>query len=165
MTSQKDLPGWGWWIEQGATTLWEGWNGMDSRNHIMFGDISAWFYKALAGINADPAAPGFKHFFIRPQPVGDLTFARAEYDSIRGKIVSDWKIKKGWCTLYVVVPPNTTATICVPNAKLNDVREGGGPAIKANGVTSFSQTGSSAIFEVEAGKYKFTAPSTRSAGS
>ncbi len=165
MASQKDLPSWGWWIEQGATTLWEEWNGMDSRNHIMFGDISAWFYKALAGINADPAAPGFKHFFIRPQPVGDLTFARAEYDSIRGKIVSDWKIKKGWCTLYVVVPPNTTATICVPNSKLNDVREGGGPAIKANGVTSFSQTGSSAIFEVEAGKYKFTAPSTRSAGS
>ena len=165
MASQKDLPSWGWWIEQGATTLWEQWNGTESRDHIMFGDISAWFYKALAGINPDPAAPGFKHFIIRPQPVGDLTFARAEYDSIRGKIVSDWKIEKGRFTLRVVVPPNATATICVPDAKVNDVREGGGAAMKANGVTSVSQAGSSAVFEVESGEYRFTAPSPRSAGS
>ena len=50
IASQKDLPSWGWWLEQGATTLWEQWNGTESHNHIMFGDISAWFYKALAGI-------------------------------------------------------------------------------------------------------------------
>ena len=51
IVAQKDQPSWGWWLEQGATTLWEQWNGNESRNHIMFGDISAWFYKALAGIN------------------------------------------------------------------------------------------------------------------
>ncbi len=61
IAAQKDLPSWGWWIEQGATTLWEQWKGTESRNHIMFGDISAWFYKAIAGINPDPQAPGFKH--------------------------------------------------------------------------------------------------------
>ena len=158
MASQKDLPSWGWWIEQGATTLWEQWNGTESRNHIMFGDISAWFYKALAGINGDPATPGFKHFIIRPQPVGDLMFARAEYDSIHGKIVSDWKIKHGKFNLHVVVPPNTTATICVPGAKINKVLESGSPAMKADGVTTFSQTESSANFEVVAGEYDFIAP-------
>ena len=156
MAAQKDLPSWGWWIEQGATTLWEQWNGTESRDHIMFGDISAWFYKALAGINGDPAAPGFKHFIIRPSPVGNLTFARAEYDSIHGKIVSDWKIRAGEFTLRVTVPPNTTATICVPNANLNDVREGSTPATRADGVTSFSQEKSSADFEVGSGTYKFT---------
>jgi len=88
IAAQKDLPGWGWWIEQGATTLWEDGDGSESRNHIMNGDISAWFYKAMAGINEDPAAPGFKHFFIRPQPVGDLTHAAAEYDAIHGRITS-----------------------------------------------------------------------------
>jgi alpha-L-rhamnosidase len=164
MASQKDLPSWGWWLEQGATTLWEQWNGTESRNHIMFGDISAWFYEALAGINADPAAPGFKHFTIRPQPVGDLTFARAEYDSIHGRIVSDWKIEQGLFKLRVVVPPNTTATVCVPAAKLNDVREGGAPAVKADGVTSFSQTAKAAIFEVGSGEYHFTAPSKPAPG-
>ena len=164
MASQKDLPSWGWWIEQGATTLWEQWNGTESRNHIMFGDISAWFYKALAGINADPVAPGFKHIIIRPQPVGDLTFARAEYDSIHGKIVSDWKIAKGKFALRVVIPPNTTATIYLPNAKLADAGEGGRPAIKADGVTAFSQVANAAIFEVGSGEYDFTAPRERAAG-
>jgi alpha-L-rhamnosidase len=158
VASQTDLPGWGWWIEQGATTLWESWNGGDSHDHIMFGDISAWFYKALAGINPDPALPGFKHFIIGPQPVGDLRFARAEYDSIHGKIVSDWKIKKGRFDLHVVIPPNTTATVYIPNSRLYDVREGWMPAVKSEGVTSFSQEGTAAVFEVESGEYHFAAP-------
>lgn len=158
MASQKDLPSWGWWIEQGATTLWETWRGVASRNHIMYGDISAWFYKALAGINPDPTNPGFKHFIIRPHPVGDLTFARGEYNSIHGKIVSDWKIEHGQLCLRVVVPANTTATVFVPNAKLAEIRESGHPAVKATGVASFSQTSTGADFDVESGEYVFTSP-------
>lgn len=158
MASQKDMPSWGWWIEQGATTLWEDWDGSESRNHIMYGEISAWFYKALAGINADPAAPGFKHFIIRPQPVGDLTFARAEYDSIHGRIVSAWKIKNGVFNLDVVIPPNTTATIFLPNAKLANVRVDGSPAIKADGVISFAQEAKITTLEVGSGEYNFTTP-------
>jgi alpha-L-rhamnosidase len=165
MASQKDLPSWGYWIEQGATTLWEQWNGTESRNHIMFGDVSAWFYKALAGINGDPAAPGFKHFFIRPQPVGDLTFARAAYDSIHGKIVSDWKKDQGKFSLRVIIPPNTTATVCVPNANVADVLEAGDPAAKAAGIISASQDGKAATFEVGSGEYNFTAPSRGAAGA
>src|SRR5205085_2079109 len=69
IATQKTQPGWGWWLEQGATTLWESWQGNDSRNHIMFGDISAWFVKALAGINPDPQFPGFRHVLIRPNIV------------------------------------------------------------------------------------------------
>ena len=118
IASQKDLPSWGWWLEQGATTLWEQWNGTESRNHIMFGDISAWFYKALAGINLDPAAPGFKHIIIKPHLVGDLTSAKASYDSVRGRIVSDWKIKDGRFDLTVTIPANTTATVYVPDGRL-----------------------------------------------
>ena len=61
----------------GATTLWEEWGGNASRNHIMFGDISAWFYQTLAGINPDPETVGFKHIIIKPQLLGDVKWARS----------------------------------------------------------------------------------------
>ena len=161
IVSQKDLPSWGWWIEQGATTLWEQWNGTESRNHIMFGDVSAWFYKALAGIRPDPAAPGFAHFFVAPQVVGDLTFARADYDSIRGKIVSDWKVVNGEFRLAVEVPANTTATVSVPIASLDQVRESGRPAAKARGVRFLRVENGRTVFEVGSGNYRFAGPLAR----
>lgn len=157
MASQKDLPSWGWWIEQGATTMWEQWSGAESRNHIMFGEISAWFYKALAGINVDPAVPGFKHFIISPQPV-DLTSAHGEYDSIHGKILSEWKIADGKFHLHLVVPPNTTATVRIPSAAIEKVLEGSQPATGADGVSAAPQIKGSASFEVASGEYHFVAP-------
>ncbi len=158
LASQKDLPSWGWWIEQGATTLWEQWNGSESRNHIMFGDISAWFYKALAGINLDPAAPAFKRIIIRPNPVGDLTSAEASYDSVRGRIASDWMIKDGHFNLTVTVPANTTATVALPTGSMASVLESGRPAIKAEGVKGFRVEAGCAVFDVGSGTYHFTAP-------
>jgi alpha-L-rhamnosidase len=119
IATQTSQPGWGWWIGQGATTLWEQWDGNESRYHVMFGDIDAWFYKALAGINPDPAAPGFKHFFITPHVVGDLTWARADYNSIRGEILSDWKIKDGRFHIKIKIPVNTSATVALPMANFH----------------------------------------------
>jgi alpha-L-rhamnosidase len=158
MIAQQDEPGWGWWLAQGATTLWEQWNGTESRNHIMFGDVSAWFYKALAGIQPDPQAPGFKHFFIRPNVVGDLTSARGQYDSIHGRIVSEWTLEKGCFKLHVVVPPNTTATVRMPGARSDAVREGRVSATKAEGVKSHRDAQGGAVFEIESGEYRFAAP-------
>jgi alpha-L-rhamnosidase len=158
IASQKDLPSWGWWFEQGATTLWEQWNGTESRNHIMFGDISAWFYKALAGINPDPAAVGFKHFFIKPNVVGGLTSARACYDSVRGRILSDWKVVHGRIELTVKVPANATATVWVPTSDPSSVVEGGRSAMKAEGVNNVRVEGGCAVLEVSSGTYHFTAP-------
>jgi alpha-L-rhamnosidase len=155
VAAQKDLPSWGWWIEQGATTLWEEWNGTSSRNHIMFGEVAAWFYKALAGINPDPAAPGFKHFFIRPRVVGDLTFARAEYNSIHGKIVSNWRRENGKFNLQAVIPPNTTATIYVPAAAADSVKEGRGAAAGAKGLQFLKLENGCAVFEALPGSYHF----------
>jgi len=70
----------------------------------------------LAGIRPDEKAPGYKHFFVKPAPVGDLTFARASYRSIHGEIVSDWRIENGRFRLSVTVPPGTTATVVLPGA-------------------------------------------------
>lgn len=158
LITQTNQPSWGWWIGQGATTLWEQWNGTESRNHIMFGDISAWFYKALAGINPDPSSAGFKHFIVRPQLLGDLTSARAEYDSVRGRIVSDWRVEKGEFRLDLTVPANTSATVFIPAALGSEVEESGDPARKAKGVQLVRQDPSGAVFKVASGVYRFQAP-------
>jgi alpha-L-rhamnosidase len=153
MVAQRDQPSWGWWLDQGATTLWEQWTGAESRNHIMFGDVSAWFYKALAGVVPDPQAPGFKHFFVSPQVVGDLSWARGEYDSIRGRIVSHWKLVDGEFRLELTVPPNTTATVSLPIA--GEVTESGKPLGRVLGVASERVENHRRIVEVGSGTYHF----------
>ncbi len=70
IATQTTYPGWGEWIQRGATTLWETWSGDSSLNHHAFSDISAWFYRALAGLRPDAAEPGFRHFRVRPHPAG-----------------------------------------------------------------------------------------------
>lgn len=91
MACQTTAPSYGDWIRRGATTLWEDWGDGSSRNHIMFGDIAAWFYQYLAGIQIDPAQPGFKHILIRPRPVGDLAWVRAKTESPFGPVASSWR--------------------------------------------------------------------------
>jgi alpha-L-rhamnosidase len=152
--AQQDEPSWGWWLAQGATTLWEQWNGTESRNHIMFGDVSAWFYKALAGIQPDPESPGFKHFYVTPQVVGDLTSARGEYDSIRGRIVSDWRVVNGQFHLRVVVPANTTATVTLPIAK--DVLEKSRPVAQRRAVQLLRSESGRTVVETTSGEYLFS---------
>jgi alpha-L-rhamnosidase len=124
----------------------------------MFGDISAWFYKALAGINLDPTAPAFKHFIIKPNLVGGLTSASASYDSAHGLIVSDWKTKDGRLDLTVTIPANTTATLYVPVADPASIKEGGKPAADAEGARFLRAEDGRALFEVGSGTYHFTAP-------
>ncbi len=158
VATQRDQPGWGWWIGQGATTLWEQWNGSASRNHIMFGDIGAWFVQSLAGIRPDPAGPGFRRIIICPRPVAGLGAARAEHDSARGRIASDWRLRDGVFELAVVIPPNTTATVHVPAAGEAPVSEGGGPAAEAEGVKFLRRDGERAVFQVGSGSYRFAVP-------
>jgi len=80
----------------------------------MLGQLNEWFFHDLAGIRNDPASAGFKHILIMPSIVGDLTWVKCCYDSIRGKIVSNWSLEGPKLTMEVTIPPNTTATIRVP---------------------------------------------------
>ncbi|MDR3309196.1 MAG: glycoside hydrolase family 78 protein [Tannerella sp.] len=120
IASQSDYPSIGYWIaKDNATTLYEFWNAIgevreNSLNHIMFGEISAWFYKALGGINIDPEHPGFKNILLRPHFVKGLTYAKVSYNSPRGKIVSHWERKKGKITYHIVIPANSTALLTLP---------------------------------------------------
>ena len=106
--------GYGLQVEQGKTSLTEGWNGGSSQDHFMFGQLNEWLFSGLAGIRCDPAGPGFQKIIVRPAVVGDLTEVKASYDSIRGRIVSEWKRDGSGMHYRIVVPPNTTATIELP---------------------------------------------------
>ena len=124
---QKTKPGYGWWMEQGATTLWEDFDGTASRNHIMFGDISAWFVSYLGGIRVDDAAPGMQHFRVEPMFVADINRVDAHHDSPFGRIVVNWSKVGGRVMCRVVVPSGTTADVVFPLADTQALHEGGKP--------------------------------------
>jgi hypothetical protein len=157
MNNQSEKPGYGFQLKKGATSLTEAWDAGrgSSQNHFMLGQIQEWFYHDVAGIGGDPAGPGFKKIIIRPQPVGDLTWARASYDSIRGKITSDWKRAGGKFTLNVTIPANTTATVFIPAASVETVTEGGQPAAQSGGVKFLRMENDRAVFEIQSGIFTF----------
>ncbi len=155
IATQTTPPSYGAWIRQGATTLWENWGEGESRNHIMFGDISCWFYQALAGINLDPQQPAFKHIVIRPRPIGDLRWVRAGHQSVYGPIAVAWRRGGGSFTLELTVPVSTTATVYVPARDASDVTEGGKPAGQSPGVRFLRLAEGSALYEVGSGNYRF----------
>ena len=155
IANQRDFPGWGYMIANGATTLWETWAYSDnvySQNHPMFGSISEWFYRSLLGIN--PAAPGFEKIIIKPQPAGDLAFAKGSYHSIRGLISSDWKITNGKFHLTVEIPVNSTAEIWIPSAT-GEIIEAGKPIGQYTDVTKMKTEGKYTVLAVGSGKYVF----------
>jgi alpha-L-rhamnosidase len=119
LASQETFPSWGWWIVNGATTLYENWpvdaKSDISMNHIMFGEIGAWFYKALGGINPDPQNPGFKNILFRPVFPERLMHFRSEHDSPSGKIISEWKRNRKNVIWDITVPANSTADITCPS--------------------------------------------------
>ncbi len=125
MATQDGHPSYGNWMKRGATTFWEDWNEGSSRNHIMFGDVSAWWYQYLGGIRladgvsavatgADPNAVAFKSFVICPDPVAGVGWVKAEHDSPYGMIRSSWKKDGAVFTLEVEIPVNTVATVYLP---------------------------------------------------
>lgn len=123
----------------------------------MLGHIIEWFYADLAGIAPDPAGPGFKKILIRPQPVGNITWARAAYDSIQGSIVSAWRKSDGLFTLHVEIPANSTATVFMPSGESNPVFESGRLASAAPGVHFLRRENHCSIFQIGSGVYDFTA--------
>jgi len=155
---QTDFPSWGHWVEQGATTLWENWNGTSSRNHVMFGHVSAWFYEALGGIRPDPDNPGFKHFVLKPYVPKRMAWVKAEHVSPYGPIQSHWKQESRKLVWEVTIPPNTTATVYVPTVDASQVREGERAAAEAEGLREQERVSGFAVFAAGSGKYAFTAP-------
>lgn len=156
IANQKDYPGWGYMLDNGATTLWESWKYPDngpSQNHPMFGSIDEWFYRSLLGINS--AAPGFKKIIIKPQPAGDLTWARGSHKSVAGKINSDWKLENNFFSLKVSIPFNCQAEVWIPSKPNGEISESGKPISTVNDVRLLRYLDGYALIEVGSGEYTF----------
>jgi alpha-L-rhamnosidase len=160
MNNQSERPGYGYQLKMGATSLTEKWDAsvgsFGSQNHFMLGQIIEWFYADLAGIRIDPNAPGFKNIIIKPAVVGDMTWVKGCYDSIRGRIISEWKRDGSRLILNVTIPPNTSATVFVPAQHAEDVNEGSGPAAKASGVQFVRMENDCAVYQIGSGVYQFS---------
>ena len=117
LASQTTYPSLGYMVEQGATTVWERWENkqgydMNSHNHPMYGSICAWFYKYLAGMS--PVKPGFLVSCIKPYIPKDLGYVKASYDTIYGKLTSEWRKQDGKLYMDVSIPAGTIGHVYIP---------------------------------------------------
>ena len=158
MVTQEDFPSWGHMLNNGATTVWESWHGDDSRNHPALGSVGAWFYQGLGGIRLDPSAPAFKRIIIKPAVVGDLDWVNCSYQSVRGRVVSNWRREGGKFSLNVTVPVNTTAIVYVPTDNAKDITESDRPAAESKSVKFLRTEDGTAVYSVGSGRYTFKAP-------
>jgi alpha-L-rhamnosidase len=136
LLQQTKWPSWLYAVTQGATTIWERWDGwthdkgfqnigMNSFNHYAYGSVGEWLYSVVAGLDIDPECPGYKKIVIRPQPGNVMTYARAEYLSIRGPIKVSWKVEDGLFSVELLIPANTEAEVWLPTDDASSIKENG----------------------------------------
>lgn len=152
-------PGWGYMVENGATTIWELWNGntanpaMNSQNHVMLlGDLLVWMYENLAGIRSTQA--GFKQIEMKPSFVEGLDHVNASYQTPYGTISSRWKKEQDHLKWEISIPGNTKALVYFP-AAANDVKERGKPAAEQNGIRFIKMEAGKSLYELGSGSYSF----------
>ncbi len=162
LISDTTYPSWGYMVKNGATTIWELWNGntakpsMNSQNHVMLlGDLLVWMYENAAGIRSDDKATAFKKIIMQPTPLDGLDFVNASYNSVHGLIKSSWKRSIGRFTWNVTIPANTTALLYIPADDVQLITEGGKPASGVEGLRFVKMEGKKAVFEAGSGEYSF----------
>ena len=154
--NKRTQPSFGWWIDQGATTTWEQWNGDNSRNHPMFGGSLVWFYRKLAGMNADPEAPGYQHIIFHPQPVADLSFVKYFTQTPYGKAGIYWKNEDQQFSVQVIVPVGCEATVYVPLRKGKEISENGRTITGSDEMRFVNDEDGYRVFAVKSGIYLFS---------
>ncbi|MFF3712966.1 alpha-L-rhamnosidase [Streptomyces phaeochromogenes] len=168
---QDELPSWLFSVKNGATTVWERWNSyseddgfgpvsMNSFNHYAYGAIMEWMYAYMAGIAHDPDNPGFKHFVLQPHidPTGRITQVAASYESPYGRIRSEWAVGEGGGSLVydAVVPANSGATLRLPAASADSVREGRTPLARVDGVRFLGHADGVSSYRIPSGTFRLT---------
>jgi alpha-L-rhamnosidase len=153
--NQRTQPSYGWWIEQGATTTWEKWDGEGSRNHPMFGGGIVWFYRKLAGMNADQDNPGYRHIIFRPEPHNEISYASYSNITPYGPAGIHWKKDGAIFSAEIRIPVGSVATVSVPASKPEDVTFGDVNK-KQNKLVKFLKMDKGyAVFSVRSGNYNF----------
>jgi alpha-L-rhamnosidase len=166
LLNNKKYPSWLYPVTQGATTIWERWDGqkpdgtfqstgMNSFNHYAYGAIGEWLYHHVAGMDIDPENPGYKHILLAPHPGGGLTNADATYTSIYGKVRSAWKLDGKDLVYEVTVPANTTATVTLPSVKADQFLVNA-QEMPASMKERLKQTDKGVSFNIGSGSYTFS---------
>lgn len=164
LASNTTYPSWGYMVKNGATTIWELWNGntanpsMNSQNHVMLlGDLLIWMYENLAGIHSDGNDVAFRKIIMKPSFAIDLSYVNASYQSPYGTIKSSWKKESGQLNWNITVPANATAVVYIPAKQNAEVKEGSSTASSSEGIKFLKMEDGNAVFEVSSGNYSFTA--------
>jgi alpha-L-rhamnosidase len=163
---QTDYPSWLYQITQGATTIWEHWDGikpdgsmwnvdMNSFNHYAYGAIDDWLYRVVAGIDMDEGEPAYKRIIIKPLPGGDIHYAEAELESMYGIIKSKWVLENDEMFIDIEIPHNTTAKVTLPGACIDEVLENDRNIVDSGVASCIQQTNEGVVLEVGSGKYSF----------
>jgi alpha-L-rhamnosidase len=153
--SQKDAPGYGYWVEQGATTSWEGWTRAGSGNHPMFGGGLVWLYTKLAGMNTDENKPGYRNIIFKPQPVNDLTFVSYSNFTNYGTVSVSWKKENSMFVMETLVPVGCTSIVYVPVAENGKVTEGGKDIKTHSSIEFTGMKDGYAVVKTGSGKFSF----------
>ncbi|MEI6139947.1 MAG: family 78 glycoside hydrolase catalytic domain [Mariniphaga sp.] len=156
VASQRTFPSWGWWMVNGATTLYENWP-IDSKsdislNHIMFGEIGAWLYKSPGGIYPDEQQPGFKNVILKPDFVKGLNSFEATHTGPYGKIISSWKRLGSKIAYMVTIPANSTASLSLQASQL---LENGNPVAQNKGLDLVKNENKVMTVNLKSGSYSF----------
>jgi alpha-L-rhamnosidase len=163
---QTQWPSWLYAVTQGATTIWERWDGwtkergfqnhwMNSFNHYAYGAIGEWLYSTVAGIDFDEAHPGYKHIILRPQPGGILTSASAYLHSMHGRIASSWTQDGSTFEWHVEIPTNASATVFIPCDENAMLQESGAPLEDVEGIRFVRRDSGASVYEAGSGSYAF----------
>ena len=153
--NKRTFPSYGHWLEQGATTSREHWGPRGSHNHPMFGGGLVWFYRKLAGMNADPLRPGYRHIIFRPQPVDEMEYVTYINNTPCGEAGINWKNQDARFIMEVIVPVSCEATVHVPAPGPEHVLESGAKPENSEGVDFIKMEEDYAVYSVQSGRYSF----------
>ncbi|MGN6439342.1 MAG: glycoside hydrolase family 78 protein [Agriterribacter sp.] len=167
LLESRRFPSWLYSVDQGATTIWERWDGyvkgrgfqrwqMNSFNQYAIGSVGEWMHNTIIGINYDEAQPGYRHFILKPTPGGSLTWAKGSYKAITGKIEVSWKKEGSTLSVEVDIPANTTATLILPATK--DITENGVPVSGSKHIRIAGKKDNHTSLNLASGKYRFSMP-------
>ncbi|MEV6373277.1 alpha-L-rhamnosidase [Micromonospora musae] len=165
---QEEFPSWGYSIRHGATTIWERWDGwtesagfqasaMNSFNHYSLGSVGDWLFGRVAGIDQTPTSVAHRELLLRPLPGGRLTWARAEQETVRGRVACGWSIADGRITVAATVPPGSTAELHIPTPDPESVCEGDAPAAGRPGILRVEPRAAGVALWLVSGRYTVTA--------
>jgi hypothetical protein len=160
MNSRRDVPGYGYQLSKGATSLTESWAGLRdvSNNHMMLGHLMEWFFSGIGGIRQITGSKAYDHIFISPEIVGDITWAETSFQSVHGEISSSWKITDNNFTLKVRIPANCKATIEIPQADSDKISENGNPVVSSENIIVKKGIRGRTQIETPSGEYIFKCP-------